>query len=343
MDGPPYPEMPRPLANPPNSSQFSGQSHSLQSPRNQPYNPDSFPSVSASSRASHPQRLGFDGPNVSHASHSLIPQRNHPGHFGSFPPSSNGGYSSHPSPVDSLPPRSTSSQSLSPSAQDDRSAPNGLTFSSQAYHSSHNRYPTPDYHADSWRRGSVDDSNYRRQHLPNHYIPPDWPPDLPAPSLLLDFINVFFERIPSAHRILHRAKFTRAIQARTSPSYSPANSPQAYSFNDPAKTHAESFSRTNDFPKAPGPSVLHAICALAATFVGSSTIQHLFSPDILAMTDLDNHEQREKLMGPFAASHASLSMKNVNSDASDSKRLLECVQATIIVGWYNYLHTKCVS
>lgn len=174
------------------------------------------------------------------------------------------------------------------------------------------------------------------------YIPRDWPAKIPPPALLLDFIDAFFDHIALAPRLLHRAKFTRAIEVRLTPPTSRQPPFPHHQNHHRPQAPEVSLSRTTDIPPMPGTALLHSICALAAAFVPVTTVTQTFTPASLAMTDLEDPESRAVIMAPFAFDHARWAKQIANEDAANSKRLLECVQASIILGWFS-VSTPCLS
>jgi hypothetical protein len=159
-------------------------------------------------------------------------------------------------------------------------------------------------------------------------VPPDWPPRLPPPHLLLDLISAFFDNHVLAPRILHRPKFTRAIKARARLSSDHGTDSFSYSRSAVPPTHG-------DLPPMPSIALLHAICAFGVSFVSLCTLAQLFRR---SFPDLEDPGLRAEVVAAFGIEHCGHAKFLVNDDVVHSRRLLECVQTTVIMGWYSVSH-----
>lgn len=82
----------------------------------------------------------------------------------------------------------------------------------------------------------------------------------------------------------------------------------------------------------PSIALLHAICALGVSFVSLSTLTQLFRR---SLHDSDDPDLRAEVIAAFGIEHCDHAKFLVNDDVVHSRRLLECVQTTVILGWYS--------
>lgn len=157
-------------------------------------------------------------------------------------------------------------------------------------------------------------------------VPPDWPQKLPPPYLLLDLVNAFFDNHVLAPRILHRRKFTRAIKARTK------LSPTDLGTDSFSHCRSTALPTNDDLPIMPSIALLHAICAFGVSFAPLSTLEGLVPR---SLPDLRDTKRRSEVVAAFSIEHCDRAKFLANDDVVHSRRLLECVQTTVILGWYN--------
>lgn len=64
-------------------------------------------------------------------------------------------------------------------------------------------------------------------------------------------------------------------------------------------------------------------------------VQHHGAREAEQLDSPIDDEDVEEGMKNFASSHADMATKGLNVDVTLSRRLLECVQTTTVLGWYN--------
>lgn len=158
------------------------------------------------------------------------------------------------------------------------------------------------------------------------YRPKGWPQKLPPPHLLLDLIDAFFDNHVLATRILHRAKFMHAIKTRLRLS---STNRGADSFSSSRST---ALLANDDLPPMPSTALLHAICAFGVAFAALPTLEELFPR---SLPDLQDAKLKSEVTSKFSIEHCDHAKLLVNDDIVHSRRLLECVQTAVILGWYN--------
>lgn len=158
------------------------------------------------------------------------------------------------------------------------------------------------------------------------YRPKGWPQKLPPPHLLLDLIDAFFDNHVLAPRILHRAKFMRVIKTRLELS-SANHGADSFSYS-----RSTALLTDDDLPPMPSTALLHAICAFGIAFAALSTLEELFPR---SLPDLQDAKLKSEVASKFSIEHCDNAKLLANDDVVHSRRLLECVQTAVILGWYN--------
>lgn len=155
--------------------------------------------------------------------------------------------------------------------------------------------------------------------------PPAWPENLPPAPIVRHLVETFFNTIQLAPHLIHRPTFTSSL---TLP------------------------------PKDPGfPSValLHAICAVTTLYAPltirqalaaaaprpSSSSSDRSSGGWGATGSPSRDAEVNAQITAFADEHAELARNLAHLDVRHSKRMLESVQSTIILGWYNVCKRIC--
>ncbi|KAK2461839.1 hypothetical protein APHAL10511_006302 [Amanita phalloides] len=153
--------------------------------------------------------------------------------------------------------------------------------------------------------------------IPNHgadLIWSSWPPLLPEQPLLLHLVDVFFKFHPHAHRLFHRPTFLTSLSL--------------------PRNHA----------KFPSPAVLHAISAIGSLYTAAVTSPppptfEEFPPDEIF---LERQRQREQRPDSFAEQQARYAKDTIEHLNSIGKDLFQVLQATIVLTWFYWSHSRWV-
>lgn len=149
----------------------------------------------------------------------------------------------------------------------------------------------------------------------------NWPLDLPPPEILLHLIDTLFLCNPLFTRLVHRPSFMPNLLLNP-----------------------------ND-PRFPSVAFLHAICALGSlyssdlaqrfqrTTQGSSVDVRAFGYSYPAYNPFSYGEELKNLDN-FSEEQASMARALSQMDVGLGRRMLECVQCTILLGWY-YVSFSC--
>lgn len=160
---------------------------------------------------------------------------------------------------------------------------------------------------------------------------PGWPKDLPSPALVRHLVEAFFSFHPHAGRLFHVPTFMASI--------------------DLPPTH----------PNFPSPAIIHAICAVGSLYtvavsptpppeksmgVGLSEDANLGggSSDHNPLADeiFGNWYKRKNDMDSFAERHVKLAKQTAEEQLWAGKKLLEDVQAMLIITWWYWCNARWV-
>ena len=141
-------------------------------------------------------------------------------------------------------------------------------------------------------------------------------PTLPPPHLLMRLVDLFFQHVTHASRLIHQPSFLRVLhEGPTSPRY-------------------------------PAASILHGICAIASVY--ASDIPARPMPNLAcqaafgAFVRVEDLELEQGLSGghsgSFGIRHASMAKTLMEFDMRIGARILDAVRTSIILAWYYVRH-----
>ncbi|KAI0257655.1 hypothetical protein BJV78DRAFT_1116422 [Lactifluus subvellereus] len=145
---------------------------------------------------------------------------------------------------------------------------------------------------------------------------PGWPSDLPSPSLVRHLVEVFFAFHPHASRLFHVPTFMATLNFQP--------------------TH----------PNFPSHALLHAICAVGSLY--SMAVPPTPPPDksmapaLIQDEIFSNRYKRKDYIDSFAEKHVKLARKTAEDQLWAGRKLLECVQAMLIITWWYWCNARYV-
>jgi hypothetical protein len=187
----------------------------------------------------------------------------------------------------------------------------GLTYSQKPF----DPYQPSPLHHHSY---SQQQQQRQQQQQQQHYSPllvPDasflqhssYPRNLPSPTTLFQLVDVFFTKVPTVSKIIHRHRFMVSLTT-LNPSH----------------------------PAYPHPAVLHAIVAIAARHSGIPEVQHpLF-------TECADGKYKE-VDGGFGGKHAAFARREMEEEFKKGERLFDTLVACVILANYDYQNALWVS
>ncbi|KDQ05924.1 hypothetical protein BOTBODRAFT_71140 [Botryobasidium botryosum FD-172 SS1] len=141
-------------------------------------------------------------------------------------------------------------------------------------------------------------------------VSPSWPTTLPQPNLLHHLVDTFFAHFPHVSRMFHHQTFLASLAQPGSPEF-------------------------------PSLTVLHGICALASLYVPIEMLMDRAVRVGEALEVEDGMAQRVREM--FGNRHAKYCERSQETCVElNGAKLLECVQATIMMGYYYFAQARCV-
>ncbi|KAI9445302.1 hypothetical protein H4582DRAFT_1806331 [Lactarius indigo] len=142
---------------------------------------------------------------------------------------------------------------------------------------------------------------------------PGWPKDLPSPALVRHLVEAFFSFHPHAGRLFHVPTFMASI--------------------DLPPTH----------PNFPSPAIIHAICAVGSLY--TVAVPPTPPPEkSMGATDeiFGNWYKRKDYIDSFAERHVKLAKQTAEEQLWAGKKLLEDVQAMLIITWWYWCNARWV-
>ncbi|KAI0307712.1 hypothetical protein B0F90DRAFT_1676459 [Multifurca ochricompacta] len=158
---------------------------------------------------------------------------------------------------------------------------------------------------------------------------PGWPRDLPSPGLVRHLVEAFFGFHPHAGRLFHVSTFVSAL-----------NLPP---------TH----------PNFPSRALLHAICAVGSLYTmavfptpppdksmaagrseGAGIRGESFNHSPLPDEIFGNRYKQKDHIDSFAEKHAKLARQTAEEQLWAGKKLIECVQALLIITWWYWCNAR---
>ncbi|KAF8507193.1 hypothetical protein F5888DRAFT_1602133 [Russula emetica] len=139
---------------------------------------------------------------------------------------------------------------------------------------------------------------------------PAWPRDLPSPSLVRHLVETFFAFHPHASRLFHVSTFVTTLDL-------PPN-----------------------HPKFPSPCILHAICAVGSLYTMAVPPTPLPDKNMGAHEIFGGRHRQNDYVDSFAEKQVKLAKQTSEEQLWAGRKLLEGVQALLIITWWYWCHAR---
>lgn len=157
-----------------------------------------------------------------------------------------------------------------------------------------------------------DTTSFLSQGFGYDVIWPSWPRDLPSPSLVRHLVDSFFAFHPHASRLFHVSTFVNTLNL-------PPN-----------------------HPKFPSPCILHAICALGGLYTMAVPPTPLPDKNMGAYEIFGNRYRQKDYVDSFGEKQVKLAKQTSEEQLWAGRKLVEGVQALLIVTWWYWCHARWV-